>query len=61
MDNILKPCPVCGGKNVKYEEVFDFKCRLYCKDCDYYTRWHLKSVKGAIEEWNNAADKRSEA
>lgn len=60
MTDELKSCPVCGGNNVGYKEVFDFKCCLYCKNCGYHTRWHLQSVKGAIKEWNAEYDKKLE-
>lgn len=48
----LKPCPRCGSNRVKYETMFDFKCRLYCPVCEYATRWYLQGVEEAIAEWN---------
>lgn len=57
MENRIRLCPQCGGRRVKPVCVFDFKGRLECPDCGYYTRWHLQDWGLALKEWNEEAEK----
>lgn len=54
---LVKKCPKCNSLNLACECVFDFKLRIYCKDCDFSTTWHLNGYEGAVEEWNNQSRK----
>lgn len=49
----VKNCPKCGSSNIRWASVFDFKYSVFCKDCEYQTKWHPFSLRKAIEEWNN--------
>lgn len=50
----VKNCPRCDSSNIGYQNYFDFKYEIFCKDCGF-TQWHLRDLKSAIETWNNAS------
>lgn len=53
----LKPCPFCGGKNVKlytYTGVMNYYY-IECDDC-YCGTGHEESKEIAVAAWNRRAD-----
>ena len=65
MANKLKPCPFCGGENIKLkkERVFDANDRLtgdyfYRYECQFCGSWGGGGYTdmAAIEKWNRRAE-----
>jgi hypothetical protein len=43
----LKPCPFCGGENIKHSKMF---CQIICQDCFSQT-CNINKVS-EIDRWN---------
>ena len=62
MENMLKPCPFCGGEAFVYkryssvwrEVPTDFT--VLCKDCKAGVRNFFSTEAEAIEKWNRRVD-----
>jgi Lar family restriction alleviation protein len=48
--NKLKPCPFCGGKDIRF-----FKSWLRCEKCGCETDFY-STVAEAIEAWNTRVE-----
>jgi len=55
MNEVLKPCPFCGGDAEKVNN-WNGTCIIVCKGCGVQT-YHALVEREAVEAWN----KRSEA
>lgn len=61
MKDELKPCPFCGGDPMIRERYIHNVAnkknyKIECKDCtNTFSNWY-KSLKKAIEVWNNRSD-----
>lgn len=49
MNKEVKPCPFCGGEDIRYEE--DDLIVIYCYECDCQSR-RCETIEEAIEAWN---------
>lgn len=54
MNNVLKPCPFCGGEADVIEHIFEIDSTygLQCKKCKAKTYQFYESEEKAIESWN---------
>lgn len=58
MNDVLKPCPLCGGQANVIEHRFhglDSSYGLQCKKCKAETYQFYESEEKAIEAWNRRA------
>ena len=58
MNNVLKPCPFCGGEADVIEHRFyglDSSYGLRCEKCKAETYQFYESEEKAIEAWNRRA------
>ena len=58
MNNVLKPCPFCGGEAKIMKHLFNNQSTSYgvkCKRCLAETFQFFKSREKAVEAWNRRA------
>lgn len=53
--NELKPCPFCGGKNIKAVALGEKSHVVYCTDCGGGTKASYCTKDDAIKAWNRRA------
>lgn len=55
-EGALKPCPVCGGSNITWNNHNGIS--LLCNDCKFemYPSEDFSSEEAYFEEWNNLSD-----
>lgn len=54
----LKPCPFCGGENIKTLEGGCYPAFVQCAECNatVFANEDDDTIKNAIEKWNRMAD-----